>query len=93
MPPSVPEPMVQVWSSRRHAQVPIVDIGVPVGRSQAAPLQQSLSVMHDASRGRHVQRRVEVSQSCQPQQSACALHDPPTLWQQVLDPPGCMPHV
>jgi hypothetical protein len=67
----------------------MVDIGVPMGRLHAAPLQQSVSVMHDASAGRHSQRRVVVLQSCQPQQSSCAAQAPPALWQHVRMPPGC----
>lgn len=90
VPASPPEPAVQAWLRPRQAQVPIVDMGVPVGRLHAAPLQQSASVMHDDSAGRHSQRRVVVLQSCQPQQSTCAMHDPPVLWQQVCVPPGCI---
>ncbi len=81
------------WLRWRHAQVPAVDMGAPIGRLHAAPPQQSASVMHDDSGGRHSQRCVVVLQSCQPQQSSCALHEPPALWQQVRVPPGCSPHV
>ncbi len=81
---------VHISSSRRQAQVPDADI-IPIGRLQRAPPQQSLSVMHVASRARQAQR--PLVQSCQPQQSVCAVHIPPALRQQVLVPPGCCPQV
>jgi len=81
---------VHISSSRRQAQVPEADI-IPAGRLQRAPPQQSLSVMHVASRARQVHR--PLWQSCQPQQSSCAVHAPPALRQQVEAPPGCCPQV
>jgi hypothetical protein len=79
--PQQSEPVRHAPIAAAHAQRPPV---------HAAPLQQSASVMHDDSAGRHSQRRVVVLQSCQPQQSSCAMHDPPALWQQVCVPPGCI---
>ncbi len=89
-PEQQPSLVVHISSSRRHAHVPDADI-MPVGRLHRAPPQQSESVMHVASRARQVQR--PFMQSCQPQQSSCAVHAPPVLRQQVRVPPGCSPQV